>query len=958
MEQLIEELKKKAKTYMDTSKNEDKILIPFIKELLTHPMKERRKLLPVIKDLQWIKSKYAGYSSETHCDPAQARFLAAVQFVCANKREVDLGFAYVDFSLIYKILSLYCPSWLEEYINDANSYLHCLNYDHLMQLIDMGYINELSPQRIASSLPFHIRIWSAEKRKAETFDSSLLLKREVTLKEHIWHLFEYESAIPYVDGCAQSAYKDGVTTQDESFSAALYRYSLNGQIDRNRLLRTTLSSFLKGFKKEMTGWFAELFCILQPSNEELLSLQEEMMQALTCPYTKPVNVMLQHLKTIATEEGFRYREVIDRVTPLFFSSPKNSLLTIYSIFELIVKQHPEAKEDCCISLCQLFLKKDESLQKKAAAFLLKHGDAGSSLLQDTLQVYQAEMLQSTSNMLAPYLTITTTTTENEEEITSQIDTPEMPIETGKAAICREDNQISLPATKEDFLFQLTRFFDMEESWEIDTTIASIITFHPQLEADDMQLLEPLFQRGYDILSEGWGVYQRLLATFLMEYRRIYDKTASKDTGFLKGLFRKLKEKDQTRSPYDKRPFIWLEDWKPEYSTATCFEPIKHLWLEATRKLEKKDTLPLLSTPTHTPAYIHMPELVLRLAAYQKADIMPSPWDFQLAIARCAIEDKEEAITTARQLLKGEFLNLILFLTDENTQPEPPFHNQTAWFTAGLVKAPDTEFAAFAKFACNKEPRKYLIGNYAWKEPKEKRDGYQKFLQLDINTWSEYHQSSSHQLWQEFLMIKSRYAMGDASYMERLFSSFPNRPEPLVAQIICQYMDFNPPGEEEKRVVTCALRMLLSFHCPLREMDLLLLAGGLLFVDKTARSYAAELWVEGISSGRIDNRRLGEILATLINMGIVPLKRFITQVYESIYKRSTFHNHRLEELLTALIGGLPDKPVTGQKQLLELYQEILTINTSKLTDNKLQERLEAWKANANLKKVVITLLSFK
>ena len=35
------------------------------------------------------------------------------------------------------------------------------------------------------------------------------------------------------------------------------------------------------------------------------------------------------------------------------------------------------------------------------------------------------------------------------------------------------------------------------------------------------------------------------------------------------------------------------------------------------------------------------------------------------------------------------------------------------------------------------------------------------------------------------------------------------------------------------------------------------------------------------------------------MGIVPLKRFTTEVYESIYKRSTFHNQQLEELLTVL-----------------------------------------------------------
>ena len=191
-------------------------------------------------------------------------------------------------------------------------------------------------------------------------------------------------------------------------------------------------------------------------------------------------------------------------------------------------------------------------------------------------------------------------------------------------------------------------------------------------------------------------------------------------------------------------------------------------------------------------------------------------------------------------------------------------------------------------------------------------------------------------------------------MERLFSFFPNQPEPLVAQIINCYMDFGSPQEESKRSVANALRMLLSFHCPLREMSLLLLGGGLLFVDKTVRSYAAELWVEGIANNRIDNHRLGEIVARIINMGIVPLKRFTTQVYESMYKRSTFHNQQLEALLTEFIGGLPDKPVTGLKQLLELYLELLTINRSKVTNEQLLQRLQEWATNSNLKKVTTSL----
>jgi len=55
MEELKKELEKLSKAYVDTPENEEKILIPFIKRLLELPMKDRRKLLPLIRELQWIK---------------------------------------------------------------------------------------------------------------------------------------------------------------------------------------------------------------------------------------------------------------------------------------------------------------------------------------------------------------------------------------------------------------------------------------------------------------------------------------------------------------------------------------------------------------------------------------------------------------------------------------------------------------------------------------------------------------------------------------------------------------------------------------------------------------------------------------------------------------------------------------------------------------------------------------
>ena len=83
MEELKHELEKLSKTYVDTPEKEEKILIPFIKRLLELSVKERRKLLPTIRELQWIKGKF----SETFCDHHRARFLVPYSsYVAINEK--------------------------------------------------------------------------------------------------------------------------------------------------------------------------------------------------------------------------------------------------------------------------------------------------------------------------------------------------------------------------------------------------------------------------------------------------------------------------------------------------------------------------------------------------------------------------------------------------------------------------------------------------------------------------------------------------------------------------------------------------------------------------------------------------------------------------------------------------------------------------------------------------------
>ena len=166
MEELKHELEKLAKTYVDTPEKEEKILIPFIKRLLELPMKERRKVIPTIGELQYER----GEGWMTCCDPARRRFLAAIEFISANKREMTMAYE-IDFELLCKLLQLYRPTWLSDFINGNHSFYNFnLNYQELMQLVDLGYIKELSPKLLGQMVPWLIRIRSSNSKEEETFE--------------------------------------------------------------------------------------------------------------------------------------------------------------------------------------------------------------------------------------------------------------------------------------------------------------------------------------------------------------------------------------------------------------------------------------------------------------------------------------------------------------------------------------------------------------------------------------------------------------------------------------------------------------------------------------------------------------------------------------------------------------------------------------------------------------------
>ena len=165
-------------------------------------------------------------------------------------------------------------------------------------------------------------------------------------------------------------------------------------------------------------------------------------------------------------------------------------------------------------------------------------------------------------------------------------------------------------------------------------------------------------------------------------------------------------------------------------------------------------------------------------------------------------------------------------------------------------------------------------------------------------------------------------------LPRLAWLTPNMPEPLLVWCIRSAIYYPMLNEVREIGITKAtIEALHQLRHTWHEASYILEASCMLVADKTSRSYAAEIWIDRVGKGCIDSKRIGKILGS---------------------------HRELENLIVAMLAGLPEKPIKDLKKLLEIYAELLSINHSKAKDEQVLHLLDVWKGVANLKKAVANI----
>jgi hypothetical protein len=949
---------------------------------------QRRALAPHLAKLsrEYFKYEFVGNTYKNKATQTQSHILTYAAFACYNRKEFEKENPswIVAKEHLEKILPWYCPSWFSDYINsfrERDWIPYQLNYDYMIELTKNGFLQP-HPHLIARTL---VPIIYENKERKNYFKPDNLLKHERTLNEDIWYLFEFETT---VHSSNRYIYFEGKEQKEElGWISVFKKYVADGKIDRQRLLKEAILASNRNFNKNLSGWFAELFCQLQPSKEEIISLQSELLVLFSSPHSKPVNTALQSFKQIAEDPSFFTDSFLDNVPLLLASETKTIVTATLQILEKLVKKHGDKCRQVCLLATGAFIHKDESLQTKAAKLIQKYGTPGDEEVTEALALYQGTMFSGINHLLSPLFAFSSFT---------EVEMPETKPERSTDRSLSPDKVLPSISEFDDLLFLTSQAFDNNQSFHIDLLPAALLKLQKQIKGDQIAKLEPAFQRALKLFFNDWrsgaGYLDQLLACLFLDYGLLLIQKHPESTTSIKNLFGSFMNKQEaTKKQWQEHGtnLSFLMGWKPN-GDCQLYEPYKKLYATALQLLKAEVELPLLSTPTHTPAWIDPEVLVERLYQYQQQNTAPDPTDLQIALSRCWLYGTEIALSAAHKL-EGENKELMIFLLDPQARPKGPFNREWAWMMAALSKAPSKQHPEFEGFRYQQIPASRLTGQYPWKtivldysydkynwengkmttekatakrkvlqvelsahNEAKKDNGFKKFLSK-LNVGTKNAEPAPEPLLVEYMQINDQFLSVEDQDIKRILLLMPNNPEPIVALTVGKCLS-HPEfwSETDKRFTIATIQGLHEIWKPLGEMAHLFVATCMISSDKTVASYAAEIWAQAVQEASIDSRLIGSILGSHERIEFAPLKRFTDLVINQLLGISPLHNKALEQLIVALLKELPSEPIKNLKKLLEIFTEVIHQNGSSLKDQEVNNQLQTWKAHAGLSKAIKAL----
>ena len=608
--------------------------------------------------------------------------------------------------------------------------------------------------------------------------------------------------------------------------------------NRNSILHAFIEALLNPWKKNVLDMYCRWIEALEPSPKELLANQHTLFALLSSDKTSVINFALKLIKQIANEKDFDFQAFADNFT-LCFATQKiaKSQLIGLNILENQYKKQAPTHIDYRDQLAVLFTIPDAKLQEKVASLLTTYFNQKG--LCEVIAPYH-DYLKPSALQLLPAFELSDTSDSSESPEPSN--SPESPNQSNAhpqkityAARPLEPN--TYPLTPEKLLFLIGDCIRERSPLVLDLFFEGLNQLQAQIPTDFSQQISP-YQKQLGNQPFEFTTYRKCMRWVI----DVWEGKASLSDDIFGGKL------------YNPIPFLR--------------EKTKRLLL----KLKQGNTLPFVSTPTHSPFYIDPQVYLERIAQYEKAGKTPMWEDVVVGLNRLLPSEITEAQKQLALSLTGEYAPALQYYFEVSNAIAVTDATRVLWGQVLRLKDID---GVFPELEIPQKPnlqglvRPFYL-KYEVKLTKIKGLERNKIILED--DWDKKYSTYSlyNDLGANYYNVSpmSKATDEDIDYQLSLNPRY-------IDGWLCKYLLTYAQGMEGESLTeaTRVMSLLLEYHLPIYHGGWLMVATCLLAERKNLRDLTTEYILLSLQRGETLTY-LAEAIGTLLAHKYAPIARFI------------------------------------------------------------------------------------
>ncbi|GAA4033466.1 hypothetical protein GCM10022409_17220 [Hymenobacter glaciei] len=854
----------------------------------------------------------------------------------------------------------------------------------LLREMEARQLLDYEPALFSRTLAHSLHLKSFHRRREEkpvpNYAEKLLLDfaaSAATSGRDLLGFFDYDTTVD-----STQAYT-GIAQQHVAWLDVLLHLAAAGHVDRTELLTRSLLALRRDFRRPLLTWFKNLFLALQPSPEECLTRQEELVELLAHTQPQVVNFALEQLKPFWTNAAFDPAPLLLYAEGLVTRQDlKTAQRTLLSGFEKLLKRSPALAPELGRLASAALASADAAVQGKAAKLLVSLLQANKPLLSadetadlvSSLADYADLLTAGTRQLLAPWLA------------PAPAPVPTMGTSYAPATEFVPDlsstNAVTPVADWHELLFLTGQVLRHDSVLDLERWMDGLLRLQPQFAADYAQQLLPYLVQVRPFLKGKTGEQATAIiaGNGLAGHRGLVEALIM---GWAQGFTTERVNKVNVRDDHDTSdPLVLVEQRR---------------FVTAEKHLRTRAGLPLLSTPSHAPHWVSPAVLVDKLLAYEAANVEPDPADLVVALARTAYANTaaaQTALARLTQLQRAELRELLQWLLTPGQPALPAFQpaktsvlkHLTArlgkllpgnasggttladawpwlWAVAARTRRPDGVFEELTALIATDYTGVVRPWAPEW------------HFEVKTNTWVEQWKPGKPTVTHQYpvLQFPSKYtsqtppsplllysqharfrAMGQAGWVlpqdyRFVASLVPHNPAPLHWHVMRTAAWADGLESTERDVVQAALQELLGPGPAFTEPTTLLLAVGLMHRVPACRVLALEAFLSAGATRRLVPADLGTTLGRFLAVEFVPVQRLADNLQQARAIDATT-DEVLQQVLDHLLPELPSAPLRNTKKLVELYTDLVG-RSGREPAEAVKTNFRNWKSTAALKKTI-------